>query len=173
MSEKTQEMNWMILLFKLDNLNRKVKEPGWEYADKQEVYRIKDEILKYILTSLPKELSVQSFLIPYYAYSQETKDKAGSLMRRDPDRKPFEFYLGQVPLGPRDIEIPEKATVEVVITCAGQEYSFHQPLDWYNSNIGNAFDLEKKAWISAVNFHHMYLTKTSSEIDSLRKELDI
>ena len=115
---------------------------------------------------------MELFLVPYYSYSRESKDRAGDLMRRDTERKPFEYYLGQISPGVNDIEIPEKATVEFVITCMGQEFSFHQPLSWYTERGGEVSQLRRKAWISASNFHHTFLERMRNEINTLQKELE-
>ena len=72
MENNNQELKWMLLLTKIDGLNRRVKEPGWTFEDKQEVYRLKDSILDYILRSKPEVLSVELFLVPYYSYSRES-----------------------------------------------------------------------------------------------------
>lgn len=168
---ENNEVKWVSLLSKIDKLNRSVKEPGWIYEDKQEVYRLKDDVMGFILRTRPEELSVELMLVPYYSYSRESKDRAGDLMRRDPDRKPFEYYLGQISPGRNDIEIPEKATIEVMISCAGQEFSFHQPSSWYIAQGGDPSKLNKKAWINSNDFHHMYLEKAREEINLLQKEL--
>ena len=172
MENNNKELKWMLLMTKIDGLNRRVKEPGWTFEDKQEVYRLKDSILDYILRCKPEVLSVELFLVPYYSYSRESKDRAGDLMRRDTERKPFEYYLGQISPGVNDIEIPEKATVEFVITCMGQEFSFHQPLSWYTEHGGEVSQLRRKAWISASNFHHTFLERIRNEINTLQKELE-
>lgn len=163
-----RETQWLLLLTKIDGLNRRVKEPGWQYEDKQAVYNLKDQVMADLLRIRPEELSIELFLVPYYSYSRESKDRAGELMRRDPERKPFEYYLGQITPGSNDIEIPEKATIEVLITCEGQEFSFHQPMSWYIAQGGDPSALTKKAWISAGNFHHAYLEKMQKEIHDLQ-----
>ena len=173
MTEKSNEMNWLRLLSVIDGLNRRVKEPGWSYEDKEEVYRLKDSIMESVLEMKPEELTLELYLIPYYAYSEQSKDKAGALMRSDPDRKPFEYYLGQIAPGPYDREIPEKATVEFLITCAGQEFSFHQPLNWYTAHGGDSGALTKKVWISSENFHHAFLEKARNDISALQTELKL
>ena len=173
MTERSNEMKWLLLLTKLDSLNRRVKEPGWSFEDKQEVYRIKDRMMEFILGEKPEALGVDLYMVPYYAYSQNSKDKAGDMMRRDFDKKPFEYYLSLIPPGPFDREIPEKATVEIVISCAEQIFSFHQPMSWYIAHGGNPSSLTKKAWISAINFHHQMLENWKNEIASLQRELAI
>ena len=172
-TEKTTEMKWLLLLTKLDGLNRRVKEPEWDIEDKQEVYRIKDRIMDAVLRAKPEAIEIELYLVPYYAYSQMSKDKAGDLMRRDPERKPFEYYLSQISPGPYDREIPEKATVEIIISCAGQAFSFHQPMNWFIARGGDPSVLRKKAWISATNFHHQLLTQKCEEIALLQRELGI
>ncbi len=173
MTDRHNEMKWFLLLTKIDALNRRVKEPGWMFEDKEDVYHIKDELMEYILLNRPQELAVELFLVPYYLYSMTSKDKAGNLMRNDTEKKPFEYYLSQIAPGPNDIEIPDKATIEVRITCASQEFSFHQPLNWYKAIGGDPSKLKKKAWISAGSFNHTLLEKTKCEIESLRSELNI
>ena len=112
-------------------------------------------------------------MVPYFAYSQSSKDKAGDMMRRDFEKKPFEYYLSLIPPGVFDREIPEKATVEIVIYCAGQAFSFHQPMNWYIAHGGNPSLLTKKAWISATNFHHQMLESWKNDIAFLQRELEI
>ena len=173
MAEKTNEMNWLLLLTKIDGLNRRVKEPGWSFEDKQEVYSMKDRIMEYVIREKPGVLGVDLYLVPYYAYSLASKDKAGDLMRRDTEKKPFEYYLGQIAPGPYDREIPEKATIEIVVTCAWQEFSFHQPMSWYIAQGGDPSSLPKKTWISATVFHHQLMEREREEIDRLQSELNI
>lgn len=170
-SEKGRGIQWLLLLTKIDGLNRRVKEPGWQYEDKKAVYDLKDQVMADLLRIRPGELSIELFLVPYYSYSRESKDRAGELMRRDPERKPFEYYLGQITPSSNDIEIPEKATVELLITCEGQEFSFHQPMSWYIAQGGDPSALTRKTWISAGNFHHAYLEKMQKEIHDLQKIL--
>ena len=137
MSDNIKYTNWILLLTKLDGLNRRVKEPGWLYEDKREVYRMKDSVMEYILRTRPPELTIELCSVPYYSYSRETKNKAGDLMRADHEKKPFEYYLAQISPGIHDSEISERSTVEIVITCLGQEFCFHQPLNWYTEHGGD------------------------------------
>ncbi len=158
---------WSRILNILDGLNRRVKEPGWNFEDKQEVYRIKDAILSRIMSEKPQELEIQCYYVPYYSYSVKTKDKAGALMRSDPERNPFEYYLSLVEPCEEDIDIPSKATVEIVIICDESRYSFHQPIAWYQS-MGERIDvLPKKPWISAPNHHHAILIEQRDRINTL------
>lgn len=158
---------WNRILLITDGLNRRVKEPGWTQEDKQEVYRIKDCVLTKIMQDKPKELEVSCYYVPYYMYSMKSKDKAGAFMRSDTDRKPFEYYLSLVEPCEEDVEVPSKATVEVVVKSEDYSFSFHQPIAWY-TQIGGSIDaLERKPWISATNFHHMQLVEQSQKIHEL------
>ena len=66
MTDRHNEMKWFLLLTKIDALNRRIKEPGWMFEDKEDVYHIKDELMEYILLNRPQELAVELFLVPYY-----------------------------------------------------------------------------------------------------------
>lgn len=163
---------WLQVLIALDGLNRRVKEPGWNYEDKQEVYKLKDAVLAKIMTDQPQELKVTCYYVPYYMYSTRTKDRAGALMRSDTERNPFEYYLSLVEPCADDIEVPSKATVEVAVTCEEYSFSFHQPISWYQALGGKTDALQKKPWISAINFHHAVAAEQSEKIRALLRTLE-
>ena len=117
---------WRDLLIRLGGLYRRVKEPGWDPYDKQTAYDLKDAVMERILREDPPELTVSCFRIPYYMYSMRSKDKAGALMRSDPERRPFEYDPSLIEPCEDDIEIPARATVEIVVECGGMRFSFHQ-----------------------------------------------
>ena len=119
----------------------------------------------------PEEVNVQTYYVPYYKYSERSKDKAGALMRSDTEHKPFEYYLSLVEPGPGDIEVPDKATVEFEIECRGMEFSFHQPVGWYIAQGGDVNGLEKKAWISATEFHHSILESYEKKLKGIFDEI--
>ncbi len=162
---------WKRILMITDGLNRRVKETGWNYDDKQAVYRIKDRVLTKIMNDKPDELMVSYFYVPYYSYSMKTKDKAGALMRSDTERNPFEYYLSLVEPCEEDTEVPSKATVEVVVKCEDCCFSFHQPMSWYLQQGGIVDILERKPWISSTNYHHAQLVEQSKLIDELLSAL--
>lgn len=162
---------WKRILMLTDGLNRRVKEPGWSYDDKQEVYSIKDCVLTKIMNKKPKKLMVAYYYVPYYSYSMKSKDKAGALMRSDTEQNPFEYYLSLVEPCDEDTEIPSKATVEVVIKCEDFCFNFHQPMSWYFQQGGNMDKLERKPWISSINFHHSQLEEQHKIIDELLSAL--
>lgn len=68
--ELTQHEIWFQLLFRIDGLNRRVKEPGWSCEDKQKVYHLKDTVLKRLLTERPEAVQLQLYYVPYYKYSE-------------------------------------------------------------------------------------------------------
>lgn len=162
---------WLKILINIDKLNRKVKEPGWDYESKQEVYRLKDAVIKKLLTSKPAEVSVRLYYVPYFLYSTETKDRAGQLMRQDTERHPFEYYLSQVPPSANDIEIPEKASVEVVAECMEQTFSFHMPIGKIKECGYSAASLERKAWINQSAFNTILLHDTKEKLLTLLAQL--
>lgn len=65
-------------------------------------------------------------------------------MRADTERKPFDYYIGQIPPGRNDVEIPEKATIEIIINCEDKQFCFHQPLKWFLSLGGDSSKLNKR-----------------------------
>ena len=161
-----QEMMFFKLLSRVNTLNRMVKEPGWKREDTDKAYQIKDKVLGWIFEQKPEALEIKCYYVPYYSYSRASKDKAGDLMRADGSGKPFEYYLSLIEPGPMDVEVRDRATVEVVITCMGEEFCFHQPIFWY-AQYGSVDQLEKKAWINATDFHHDRLEGIAKEIENL------
>ena len=166
---ENKEALWMRILGLVDGLNRRVKEPGWSNDDIRKSYDLKDKVIEILIKNEPEEINLHMYYVPYYKYSESAKDKAGALMRKDIERKPFEYYLSLVEPGPNDIELPDKAMVEIVAECNGVEYSFHQPIEWYKAHGGTVEGMEKKAWISAPEFHHSLLEDYSREINSILK----
>lgn len=164
---------WLKLVTLFDKLNYMVKDAGWSKEDEKDFYEKKDEFLKQIATQTPKELKVSYFKIPYYKYSDATKDKAGALMRKDTNPQPFEYYLSQIERSTEDIELPEKATVELEIECGGQTFSFHiqqqKTLEW-GLNLNK---MKEKVWISNKEFQKNYYKKMKEEIERLEKELKL
>lgn len=170
-NKANQELIWLKLLINVDKLNRKVKEPGWSEESKQKVYRLKDKVIKKLLSDRPSSVSVNLYYVPYFRYSIGTKDRAGMLMRQDTERRPFEYYLSQVPPSADDIEVPEKASIEVVAVCMDQSFSFHMPVTVVEECGYSISALERKAWISQSNFNDMLLRAAKEEIASLLSQL--
>ena len=168
-----KELTWLFLLMKVNQLNRSVKESGWRYEDKQIVYDLKDRLIQKILTENPKELKTELFYVPYYKYSTQSKDRAGELMRRDGGRQPFEYYLGQIKPGENDIEIRDKATIEVVVSCMNQTFSFHQPFVWVSELGIEVSNIPQKNWMNAENFHHTMLDNEKKDIEEFFANLQM
>ena len=126
-----------------------------------------DNFISFIIKNRPKELPLEIYYIPYYKYSKQTKDKAGEIMRADDTWRPFEYFLSMVKPCADDVEITEKATIEVEITYQDRVYSFHIPLtktiDW-DIDIDQ---LPRKAWLSGKEFHREKFNKIKVELNEL------
>ena len=163
---------WFKLLTLFDKANHLVKERDSIEKDNSSFYELKDHFLDLIVKKNPEELRIKFFNVPYFKYSDTTKDKAGDLMRSDNKKKPFEYYLSKVEASEYDIEIQEKATIELEIICKNRLFSFHIPqkktLSWgldYNS-------MEKKTWISGKEFHKNQMNSIKKEINELMDKLN-
>jgi len=168
--EKTKE-TWLKLIFMMDKGNHVVKEGFISEENKIDFYSLKDDFLNRLIKNTPPFISLSLKYIPYYKYSNQTKDKAGDLMRSDYNKKPFEYYLGLVEPSVYDIEIKEKATIEVIVTIENMEFSFHIP---YQKTTGwniSIDDIPQKTWISNKEFKKDALEVLKTEIVSLMKEL--
>lgn len=163
---------WHKLLSLVDFLNRRVKEPGWRYEDKQAFYQLKDRMLISIMRRAPRSLTVSLFFIPYIQYSSGTKERAGELMRGDRNQYSFEYYLTQVPPTANDVEIPEKAMVELQVKCLGETYRFHMPAQLVVECGIILGELPRKEWIAAPEFHHNMFAEAEPIIESLLDEVD-
>ena len=166
-----EALAWHRLLSLTDLLNRRVKEPGWRAEDRQTVYRLKDRMLEKLLTKRPKCVETALFLVPYVQYSQATKDRAGELMRRDRSQYSFEYYLTQVQPGPGDVEIPDRAMVELLAACLGETYSFHMPVQLAPACGIDPQTLPRKPWIAAPEFHHNLLAQAEPVLSALLDEV--
>lgn len=170
MSNETND-KWFKLLTLLDQTNHLIKEGDWYVEDKIEFYEMKDKFLSYVIDNKPEELPLTIYYIPYYKYSKETKDKAGELMRSDDQWRTFEYYLSQVEPCSHDVEITEKATIEVEITYEKRIFSFHTPitktLEW-GINID---ELPRKAWLSGKEFHRDQFNKIKDELNELMGDM--
>lgn len=155
------------LLTLFERANHYVKEGDWYETDRSELYALKDQFLTKFYKSKPDGVEVELLYVPYMKYCQETKDKAGQLMRADGNKLSFEYYLAQVKPCSDDIEIPEKATIEMLITYKGRTWCFHIPQnlipDW-KVNINN---LERKVWMNGKDFHSQQFKQIKAEAESL------
>lgn len=167
------EMNdkWFKLLTLLDQTDHLTKGGDWYMEDKMEFYEMRDKFLSYIIENKPEELSLDIYYIPYYKYSKATKDKAGDLMREDDTWRPFEYYLSLVEPDGDDVEIAEKATIEVEIMYQNRVFSFHIPQN-KTEDLGLDIDqLPRKAWLSGREFHREKFNKMKVELNELMEEV--
>ena len=64
-----EEKKWLDLLLYTDRLNRSVKEAGWNYADKEKVYGLKDSVVQTLLRAKPDGVNFELYYVPYFKYS--------------------------------------------------------------------------------------------------------
>jgi len=163
------------ILFKMlslfDRMNHSIKNEKWSDEDKDEFYKLKDDFLKMLFKDKPWNMIIYLYHIPYFRYSAETKDKAGEMMRKNGNKMPFEYYLSKVKPSLHDIEIKEKATVEMEIEYINTHFSFHiqamKVKDW-DIDIN---DIPKKVWISNKDYRKTRLNDFKKEVNSLMKYL--
>lgn len=163
---------WEELLETLNQLNRSVKEPGWYDQDKRDIYALKDRIIAKALLENPAELEIELYRIPYIVYSQETKDRAGTMMRSEGNRYPFDVYLSLVKLSPQDVEDVSRATVEIDITCSGRQFVFHCPAGVVERTGIQVATLPPKEWVAPSDFHHAQYLQSRERIQSLLATMD-
>ncbi len=135
-------------------------------------YTLKDTFLDLLIKQGSAQLEINLLYVPYIKYSTITKDKAGDLMRSDYNKMPFEYYLSKIEPCDLDIEIPEKATVEMEVICENRQFCFHIPL---NKTTGWNIDYEtlsKKIWLSSKVFHRNQMKSIKNEIDELMNEIN-
>lgn len=158
---------WGELLELLHQLNRGVKEPGWYDQDKRDIYALKDMVMTRILEENPIQLQVQMYRIPYIVYSEETKNRAGAMMRSEGNRYPFDVYLALVKPSALDVEDVKRATVEVQITCQEKTYSFHCPAGVVERAGIEVGSLPNKEWVAPADFHHEQYVQARERIETL------
>ncbi|HZJ80736.1 MAG TPA: hypothetical protein VFC69_09210 [Dysgonamonadaceae bacterium] len=162
---------WFKLLTLFDQTDHLIKEGDWYMEDKIEFYEMKDKFLSFIIKNRPEELPVTISYIPYYKYSKETKDKAGQLMREDDKWRPFEHYLSLVEPCSDDVEITEKATIDVEINYQDRVFNFHIPLNKMPDWDINIDELPRKAWLSGQEFRREQFNKIKVELNELMEEV--
>ncbi|MCR4647295.1 MAG: hypothetical protein K5695_18130 [Oscillospiraceae bacterium] len=170
--QEQKEMLWYRMLSIIDKLNRQLKEDGWIYEDERNAYALKDQVVQKLLQEKPDCVQTALYLVPYIRYSMATKDKAGAMMRRDSVKRPFEYYLARVELSPADVEVPEKANVEVIAKCMNDTFSFHMPLPQIEACGFDTASLPRKEWINAPDFFHASYLSAKEQIDQALAELD-
>lgn len=168
----TRKSAWEELLEILNQLNRSAKEPGWYDQDKRDIYALKDRIIAKALLENPSELEIELYRVPYIVYSQETKDRAGAMMRSEGNRYPFDVYLSLVKLSPQDVEDVNRATVEIDITCNGKQFVFHCPAGGVERTGVQVASLPQKEWAAPSDFHHAQYVKGRERIQSLLATMD-
>ena len=152
-----QSEDWLAILSSLDKLNGALKEPGWYPEDRDAAYKLKDDVMFWLLDERPEEVSIELLYVPYIRYCEATKDKAGRMMRADGRRHSFDYYLQQIEPTVTDIDVPEKALIEMVATVAGAQFCFHIPAARV-SKLGIAVEgLPQKRWIDSKDFHRRML----------------
>ena len=167
------EMNdkWFKLLTLLDQTDHLTKGADWYMEDKMEFYDMKDQLLSYIIEYRPEELLIDIYYIPYYRYSKETKDKAGELMREDEEWRPFKHFLSMVEPSSEDVEVVEKGTIEVEVTCQNRVFSFQVPIDKTEDWNLNIDELPRKEWVSGKDLHREQFNKIKFELNDLMEEV--
>jgi hypothetical protein len=164
---KKQEIPLLKLLTLFARLTHSAKSERWPEKDRNEFYSLKDDFLKTLIKDKFRELLIRLYYIPYYRYSTATKDKAGKLMREDNSRMPFEYYLSLIEPGDNDIEIKDKATVEMVVEFLDTEWSFHiqatKIAEW-GINIDN---MPKKVWVSEKEYRQIKLKELKKALKDL------
>ncbi len=167
-----QELIWYRMLTIIEKLNRALKEDGWIREDEENAYAIKDLVVMKLLREKPACVKTEVFLVPYIRYSTATKDKAGAMMRSDPVKRPFEYYLARVEPSPADVEVPERANVEVIAECINNPFSFHMPLPQIEACGIDTAALPRKEWINAPDFHHANYLTAKAQIEQAVAELE-
>lgn len=169
-SEATLQDDIVLKLLTLfERANHYVKEGEWYESDHSELYALKDLFLTKFYKNKPEGVDIELLYVPYMKYCQETKDKAGQLMRADSNNLSFEYYLAQVKPCSDDIEIPEKATIEMLITYKGRTWCFHIPQNLTSAWKVDISQLKRKVWMNGKDFHSQQFKLIKAEAESLLK----
>lgn len=148
-----QDDVFLKLLTLFERANHYVKEGDWYESDRLELYALKDRFLTAVHNKQISGTKIDLLYVPYYLYCRETKDKAGEMMRADGNKMPFEYYLSQIQPSTNDIEIKEKATIEMLIEYRGRTWCFHIP-QYLTSDWGlETSKLKRKVWMNGRDFH--------------------
>ncbi|MBR3454373.1 MAG: hypothetical protein IKH26_03525 [Bacteroidaceae bacterium] len=159
------------LLTLFERANHYVKDGGWYEIDKSELYSLKDQFLTKFYKNKPEGVEIELLYVPYLKYSSETKDKAGDMMRADANKQPFEFYLSQIQPCAKDIEVPGKATIEMLISYKGRTWCFHMPEQLTSSWGVDVNRLKRKVWVNSRDFHSQQFKLIKAEAESLLSKL--
>jgi hypothetical protein len=155
---------WLRLLGLLDHGNHWIKEGDWYEEDKRLFYDLKDQIMEKIHREPPRGAVVNVLRVPYLQRCTQCKDKAGGLMRSSGGKTGFEYYLNQIPPCPDDVEIPERASLEMEVVYFGRLFCFHVPVDKMREWSIDVASLRTKDWIPARDFHHSQFKVLAEEI---------
>ena len=162
---------WFKLIFLVDKANRIIKEIDLSEHDKNNFYKLKDEFLEFLVKNKSDFIQISFSYVPYFKYCRDTKDKADALMRKDNNKKYFGYYLSQIEPSVNDIEIKDKATIELEVLIKDTNFSFHIPyfktLHW-NLDINS---IPKKAWVSDRKYKEELIKDLYAEINTLFNSL--
>ena len=159
------------LLTLFERANHYVKEGDWYENDKRELYALKDRFLTAVYRNPVEGAKINLLYVPYYRYCNETKDKAGAMMRADGNKQPFEYYLSQIQPTSNDIEVPGKATLEMLIEYKGRVWCFHIP-EHLTSDWGvDTSKLKRKVWMNGRDFHAQQFQLIKKEAEELLSQL--
>ena len=159
--------DFLKLLTLFERANHYVKEGDWYESDRRELYALKDRFLTAVYKKPYAGAKIELLYIPYYRYSYATKDQAGAMMRADGNKQPFEYYLSQIPPTSNDVEIPEKATIEMLIEYKGRVWCFHMP-EHLTSDWGvDTSKLKRKVWMNGRDFHAQQFQLIKKEAEEL------
>lgn len=159
------------LLTLFERANHYVKEGDWYANDRNELYALKDKFLTDMFKKKPNGVEIEMLYVPYYKYSAGTKDKAGAMMRADGNKQPFEYYLAQIQPSPEDIEVPGKATIEMIFTYDNRTWCFHIPEHQTSSWGVDVYTLRRKIWMNGRDFHSQQFQMIKAEAEVLLSKL--
>lgn len=114
------------LLEVLSIVNKNIKDYHVDKKTLLEFYLIKDRIMFVIHSMFTKTGKLNYINIPYLKRCNRCKKKADLLFSVDP-LKSWSFHLNMLPICGNDINIPEKESIELLITFHNKTYSFVIP----------------------------------------------
>jgi hypothetical protein len=131
--------------------NYRAKQKGVRGDQKAQLLAIKDEMMRLLYDAFKNSGDLSFARIPYLQRCPECKGKADEYFLKDPT-KTWEFHLSMMPPCPNDVEVLEKALIELLITYKNRNFSFHIPATKLVTWSFSTDVLPERKWIPEADF---------------------
>lgn len=168
-----KQEKWLRLLTLVSQFDAQLNDAGGSSTDKETLRAMRSELVRTLLTEKPDYIAVEVNYLPAYSvYSEQTKAAAAKLMKEDPERGSYMYYLMQVEPCTEDVEDKNKSTAEITAECDGKRFYFTVPA----SELPRGYSVPAVKWEPANQRFHNRAARDNEEyfelITSIKYDCD-